>query len=67
MDQIKDKTGQHFGRFQLLLEMAQGGMATLFLARIKGPEKFQKLLVIKKIHDHLAQEQEFIEMFLDVF
>lgn len=54
-----------FGRFQLLLEMAQGGMATLFLARIKGPEQFQKLLVIKKIHDHLAQEREFIEMFLD--
>lgn len=65
MESIEEKTTKFFGRYQLLLEMAQGGMAALFLARIAGPEKFEKLLVIKKIHDHLAQEDEFIAMFLD--
>ncbi len=53
------------GRFEFLVEMAHGGMATLYLARIKGPEKFEKLLAIKKIHDHLASQTKFVEMFLD--
>lgn len=64
MDQL-DMTGRSFGRFQLLLEMSRGGMATLYLARVRGPQMFQKMVVIKKIHDHLADEQEFIEMFQD--
>jgi serine/threonine-protein kinase len=59
------KSDRQFGRFELLLEMARGGMATLYLARIRGPEKFEKMLVVKKIHDHLADEEEFIGMFLD--
>lgn len=65
MDQLSENAGKSFGRFQLLLEMSRGGMATLFLARLKGPQNFQKLVVIKKIHDHLAGEREFIEMFQD--
>ncbi len=59
------KTDRMFGRFELLMEMARGGMATLYLARIRGPEAFEKLLIVKKIHDHLAEEEEFIGMFLD--
>lgn len=57
--------GQPFGRYELLLRMASGGMANLYLARITGPESFEKLLCIKKIHDHLADDREFTEMFLD--
>ncbi len=54
-----------FGRFELLIEMGRGGMATLFLARIQGPSNFEKLLAIKKIHDHLMHEKQFVRMFLD--
>jgi serine/threonine-protein kinase len=54
-----------FGRFHLLMEMGQGGMATLYLARIVGPQKFEKLVAIKKIHEHLTRQQQFIDMFLD--
>ncbi|MDY0003567.1 MAG: serine/threonine-protein kinase [Polyangia bacterium] len=57
--------GRRFGRFELLLQMGQGGMATLFLARIRGPQNFEKLIAIKKIHDHLSKEDEFVDMFLD--
>ncbi len=54
-----------FGRYELLIEMGRGGMATLFLAQIRGPQNFEKLLAIKKIHNHLAIETEFVHMFLD--
>ncbi len=57
--------GRRFGRFELLLEMGSGGMATLYLSRIRGPQNFEKLIAIKKIHDHLSKEDEFVEMFLD--
>jgi serine/threonine-protein kinase len=56
---------ERFGRFDLLIEMGSGGMATLFLARMQGPESFEKLLAIKRIHEHLASEERFVRMFLD--
>lgn len=65
MTEFGDRPRSSFGRYQLLLEMARGGMATLFLARLSGPESFEKLIVIKRIHEHYAQEQSFIQMFLD--
>ena len=54
-----------FGRYQLLLEMARGGMATLYLARLRGPRSFEKLIVVKRIHDHYSTEESFTQMFLD--
>ena len=54
-----------FGRYELLMQMGTGGMATLYLARVRGPKKFEKLLAIKKIHTHLAGDTEFISMFQD--
>jgi serine/threonine-protein kinase len=53
------------GRYELLLRMASGGMASLWLARISGPDQFEKLICIKKVHEHLVQERRFIEMFVD--
>ncbi|MFH2010966.1 MAG: protein kinase [bacterium] len=54
-----------FGRYELLMELASGGMATMFLARLRGPESFEKLVAIKIIHAHLTREQSFVEMFHD--
>ncbi|MBN2357916.1 MAG: serine/threonine protein kinase [Deltaproteobacteria bacterium] len=53
------------GRYQLLTELASGGMATLYLARASGPAGFEKLVAIKRIHPHLSHERVFLEMFLD--
>jgi serine/threonine-protein kinase len=58
-------TRRLFGRYELLMEMARGGMATIFLARMTGPKRFEKLIVLKRIHSHLAQEVGFTRMFLD--
>ncbi|MDY0001491.1 MAG: serine/threonine-protein kinase [Polyangia bacterium] len=65
MSEFGERPRSSFGRYQLLLEMARGGMATLYLARLTGPESFEKLIVIKRIHDHYATESSFIQMFLD--
>src|SRR5689334_19182279 len=40
-------------------------MATVFLARLGGVGGFQRFVAIKRLHPHLATEEEFVEMFLD--
>ena len=54
-----------YGRYQLLKKLATGGMAQIYLARQMGPEGFEKFLVVKRILPHLAENDEFITMFLD--
>jgi serine/threonine-protein kinase len=54
-----------FGRYTLLAPLATGGMAQVFLARVSGVEGFEKLVVIKKILSHLAEDNDFVERFLD--
>lgn len=63
--QTQDSPHRSFGRFQLVLEMARGGMATIYLARLQGPQQFEKLVVVKRIHEHQAQDARFVQMFLD--
>jgi serine/threonine protein kinase len=52
-------------RFELIAELATGGMATVYLGRVSGAGGFQRFVVIKRLHRHLAREPEFIQMFLD--
>ncbi|MBS2033080.1 MAG: serine/threonine protein kinase [Deltaproteobacteria bacterium] len=59
------RVSEAFGRYQLLKKLATGGMAEIWLARQQGMEGFSKLLVIKRILPHLAENEEFINMFLD--
>lgn len=60
-----DGEGERLDRFELIAELASGGMATVYLARLSGVAGFQRLVAIKRLHPHLAREPEFIEMFLD--
>ena len=53
------------GRYELLIELARGGMAELFLGRLHGAGGFAKLVAIKRILPHLAQDKQFKEMFLN--
>src|SRR5690606_41182112 len=53
------------GRYDLVAELASGGMATVYLARLSGVGGFQRTVAIKVLHPHLAYDGEFVEMFLD--
>ncbi len=52
------------GRYELLTRLATGGMAELFLARERGLAGLERLVVVKRILPHLADEPSFVEMFL---
>lgn len=53
------------GRYDIIYPIAVGGMATVYVGRISGMAGFERLVAVKIIHPHLAQEQSFVEMFLD--
>ncbi|MFO0562152.1 MAG: protein kinase [Polyangiales bacterium] len=53
------------GRYELLHELASGGMATVYLARVKGAAGFERIVAIKCCHKHLREDEEFSAMFLD--
>jgi len=40
-------------------------MATVYLARLSGAGGFQRFVAIKRLHPHLAGDNEFVQMFLD--
>src|SRR4030095_4343370 len=42
-----------------------GGMAEIFLARLKAIAGFEKFVVIKRILPHLDEDEQFVAMFLD--
>ncbi len=57
--------GAFVGRYRIVDELGVGGMATVHLARADGPGGFQKWVALKRIHPHLAEDAQFIDMFLD--
>jgi serine/threonine-protein kinase len=63
--QVVPANARSFGKYQLIVKLATGGMAEIFLARLKGVAGFEKFVVIKRILPHLADEPQFVGMFLD--
>ena len=53
------------GRYLLLKPLARGGMGEVHLARQSGLDGFEKLVVIKRILPDLAENPEFVRLFLD--
>ncbi|MBI2896975.1 MAG: protein kinase [Deltaproteobacteria bacterium] len=54
-----------FGKYELVRRLAAGGMAEIFLANLVGSHGFAKVLVIKRILPHLADNPKFVSMFVD--
>src|SRR5689334_4321770 len=59
------KAPQIFGKYLLLERVSVGGMAEVFIAKAFGVEGFERFLAIKKILPTMAEDQEFITMFID--
>ncbi len=57
--------GKRLGKYEILALLALGGTAEIYLARIGGAAGFEKYVVVKCLHDHLADDMEFVKMFLD--
>ena len=53
------------GRYELLFRIASGGMAEVYAARVLGEAGFQKLVAVKRMLPTLADDEEFVTMFLD--
>jgi eukaryotic-like serine/threonine-protein kinase len=53
------------GRYLLCDAIAAGGMATVHLGRLMGPEGFSRTVAIKQLHPQFARNPDFVAMFLD--
>ncbi|MCA9614257.1 MAG: protein kinase, partial [Myxococcales bacterium] len=56
---------ERFGRYEVASLLATGGMAEVYLAKLVGPERFERAVVVKRILPHLARDEAFRTMFLD--
>jgi serine/threonine protein kinase len=54
-----------FGKYLIVDKIAAGGLAELFTSRVSSAQGFEKLIAIKTILPHLAQENELISCFID--
>lgn len=54
-----------FGRYFLLDLLETGGLAEIYLAKLKGESGFEKILTIKKLHPQRLQDQEMTKMLID--
>ena len=64
-DQLRLRTGQKLGRYELLTPVARGGSSPVWVARLRGARGFNKLVVIKTLlpapGDPLLMEQKLLE------
>jgi eukaryotic-like serine/threonine-protein kinase len=54
-----------FGKYYLLERINVGGMAEVFRAKSFGVEGFERLVAVKRILPNIAEDRDFIKMFID--
>jgi serine/threonine protein kinase len=57
--------GDKLGKYEVIRQIAIGGMAELYLARTLGIEGFEKLVVLKRILPQYVTNATFVNMFLN--
>ena len=57
--------GERFGKYQLVRELASGGMAQIFLSVYRGLEGFNRVVAVKRVLPQMSASPEFVQMFLD--
>jgi serine/threonine-protein kinase len=57
--------GYQLDRYEILCPIAEGGMASVWVARQRGKHGFEKLVAIKTILPKFASDEMFQRMFLD--
>src|SRR5512138_2379484 len=56
---------RRLGRYELLAPIGTGGMATVYLGRVRGVGGFERLVAVKVCHANLREQPDFVSMFLD--
>lgn len=54
-----------FGKFTLVERIAEGGMAEVFKATVRGPEGFERIVAIKRLHRALCEDADLTQMLVD--
>ncbi|APR85831.1 serine/threonine protein kinase [Minicystis rosea] len=57
--------GMTLGRYEVLMPVARGGMASVWAARLPGSRGFQKIFAIKTMLPDVSDDPDFENMFLD--
>jgi serine/threonine protein kinase len=57
--------GELVGRYRLVLELASGGMASVYVALADQRAGAHRVVAVKRLHTHLAHDPTYREMFLD--
>src|SRR5258707_9134510 len=57
--------GFRLDRYELLCPIAEGGMASVWVARLRAKHGFEKLVAVKTILPKHAEDPRFQQMFLD--
>jgi len=59
------KLPERIGMFHSLRHLASGGMGDVFLAKLSGAAGFEREVILKVLHPHLARNQRFVQTMID--
>lgn len=62
---MNEREAIQVGRYLLHRKIARGGMASIHIARLMGDVGFSRIVAAKRMHPELANDSEFVAMFLD--
>jgi serine/threonine-protein kinase len=65
LDAASSAGGDDESRYELLVKIASGGMATVFLGQVRGAAGFRRYVAIKRAHAHLLENPTFKQMLID--
>jgi serine/threonine-protein kinase len=63
--ELEPRLGMRLGRYELLVPLASGGMAQVWVARLAGEHGFARLVAVKTMRPEHADSDAFRRMFLD--
>ena len=58
------KTADEFGPYELYERLGLGGMATVYRAKKRGIEGFERSVALKRMLSHLAEDGSFVDSFI---
>ena len=53
------------GRYEILGQLAEGGMANVYLGRLQGPEGFERIVALKMLKGPSASDPTYLDMLVD--